>query len=402
MMVPMVMQRRTFLKRTGSVVAAAAISPVALAKKQLTVGVVGGGIVGASIAMHLAQAGAKVTLFEKSAPAAGATSKSFAWINAYNSNPHYRALRLQSIAAWRELDESLPLDVHWGGCIHWAENLAEAETLQAEMDEFERTGYPASMLGAKRLAELEPNVRLRKVPAIAFNRLDAHIDPVHVTHEFLQEAGRFGATIVHPSEVTEIRIKGDGIRGVATTQGKVRLDRLVVAGGVDTPALAEQVGHSLKLKHAPGILLHTERTKPVLGRVLESSRMYVKQYRDGRIVGNDSSYAPDIPEHAGILHGPMEMPNEIRRLHGERTLDVVRDKLRGTKKAKYDRLTLGYRPMPADGLPVVGRSPGNSDVYIAVMHSGVTLAPIMGRYISHEIMSDKTVDELAPYRPGRN
>ena len=81
MMAPMVMQRRTFLKSAGSVVAAAAIGPVALAKKKLSVGVVGGGIVGASVAMHLAQAGAKVTLFEKSAPAAGATSKSFAWIN---------------------------------------------------------------------------------------------------------------------------------------------------------------------------------------------------------------------------------------------------------------------------------------------------------------------------------
>ena len=97
----------------------------------------------------------------------------------------------------------------------------------------------------------------------------------------------------------------------------------------------------------------------------------------------------------------MEMPAEIRQLHGERILGVAREKLRGTKKAKYDRLTLGYRPMPEDGLPVVGFMPGNSSIYIAVMHSGVTLAPIMGRYIAREILSDQPIAELSPYRPGR-
>jgi glycine/D-amino acid oxidase-like deaminating enzyme len=61
------------------------------------VGVVGGGIVGASIALHLARAGARVTLFEKIAPARGATQNSFAWVNAFVDDPHYRTLRIQSL-----------------------------------------------------------------------------------------------------------------------------------------------------------------------------------------------------------------------------------------------------------------------------------------------------------------
>ncbi len=52
-------------------------------------------------------------------------------------------------------------------------------------------------------------------------------------------------------------------------------------------------------------------------------------------------------------------------------------------------------------MPVIGYSPGSSDVYIAVMHSGVTLAPITGRYVAHELLSDDSIAELAPYRPGR-
>ena len=95
------------------------------------------------------------------------------------------------------------------------------------------------------------------------------------------------------------------------------------------------------------------------------------------------------------------MPSEIREMHGERILGKIKNKLPGANDAAYDHLTLGYRPMPQDRYPIVGFSPGNSNVYIAVMHSGVTLAAIMGRYITHEITNDNLIDELAPYRPGR-
>ena len=398
----MKLRRRTFLKGAGSLVAASAAGRLAFAKANSpAIGIIGGGIIGASIAMHLADAGARVTLFERSAPAAGATGKSFAWINAYNSDPHYRELRLKSIAGWDALDKRLPLDVHWGGCVHWAENIAEAERLKAEMDEFDSTGYPATMIGPDELAEIAPNLDLGPANAVAFNSLDAHIDPIHVTKLFLQQAETLGARVIHPCEVTELTISGGQLKGVATTRGEFALDRVVVACGVDTPLLAEQAGYSPPLKHAPGILLHTGPVKPLLEVVLESPHMYFKQYRDGRIIGNDASYAPKIPAHEGILAGPQEMPDAIRSLHGERILNQLREKLPAAIDARFDHLTLGYRPMPADGMPIVGFSPACADVYIAVMHSGVTLAPIIGRHVSQELVSDDSVDELAPYRPDR-
>jgi glycine/D-amino acid oxidase-like deaminating enzyme len=367
----------------------------------MSVGVVGGGIVGASIAMHLARAGAKVTLFEKSAPAAGATSKSFAWINAYTNDPHYRALRLRSIAAYRELDQKLQLEITWGGSIHWAVTLAEAERMKADIAEFEHAGYPARLLTGQDLTELAPNLRLGSFDAASFHSLDAHVDPVQATRRFLDEAERHGASVVHPCEVQEIRLSGDRLGGVATTTGDYALDRLVIAGGVDTPAFAAQAGYSTPLIHAPGILVHTKPTRPLVGRVAESTQMYFKQHRDGRIIGTDEPYAPDIPAHQGILQGPQEMPEEIRKMHAERILGKISSSLAGADEAVYDHLTLGYRPLPKDSLPIVGFSPGNANVYVAVMHSGVTLAPIIGRYITHEIMNDDLIDELAPYRPDR-
>ena len=95
------------------------------------------------------------------------------------------------------------------------------------------------------------------------------------------------------------------------------------------------------------------------------------------------------------------MPEEIRKIHGERILNKIKNKLPGASDTTYDHLTLGFRPQPQDGYPIVGFSPGSSSVYIAVMHSGVTLAAIMGRYITDEIINDDLIDELAPYRPDR-
>ena len=398
----MAIRRRTFLQRAGGLAAAASFtSSIFGQERTLSVGVVGGGIVGAAIAMHLARAGADVRLFEKLAPAAGATGNSFAWINAFTNDPHYRALRLKSINLYQELDDELRLQITWGGAIHWAESLAEAERLKADTAEFAQAGYPARMITAEELAELAPNLRLGPLHAASFSPLDGHMDPVHATRIFLEQAEYLGAEVIYPCEVTELRFRGERLTGVGTTAGVYALDRVIIAGGAETPALAAQSGYTPPLIHAPGILVHTEKTRTLLRRVVESPHMYFKQQRDGRITGTDSQYAPDIPAHRGILQGPQEMPDDIREMHGERILGRIKEKLPGARDASYDHLTLGYRPMPQDRLPIVGYSPGNSGVYIAVMHSGVTLAPIIGRYIAHEILSDDSIDELAPYRPGR-
>jgi len=57
--------------------------------------------------------------------------------------------------------------------------------------------------------------------------------------------------------------------------------------------------------------------------------------------------------------------------------------------------------MPQDGLPVLGFSEGAPDVYVAVMHSGVTLAPLVGRLVASEILDGLSIELLEPYRVSR-
>jgi glycine/D-amino acid oxidase-like deaminating enzyme len=75
--------------------------------------------------------------------------------------------------------------------------------------------------------------------------------------------------------------------------------------------------------------------------------------------------------------------------------------LRGADALEPDFHTLGYRPTPADGFPVVGRPDGRRGLYLAVMHSAITLAPAIGRFAAEELLTDRRDPLLAPYGPSR-
>ena len=67
-------------------------------------------------------------------------------------------------------------------------------------------------------------------------------------------------------------------------------------------------------------------------------------------------------------------------------------------RAPVEKLTLGLRVMPRDGFPIVGFPHGHPDVYVAAMHSGMTLGPLIGRLAAAEVLDGITVELLAPYR----
>lgn len=394
--------RRKFLIGMGGL-AAASIPRLLLAQQpRLSVGVVGGGILGASIALHLARAGVAVTLFEKNEPASGATGKSFAWINAFSDNPHYRYLRLQSLSAYHQLDKELQLDITWGGSLTWASDADAAAQLISTALDYDRTGYSTKVLNAEEFAELAPNLRSGPFEAAIYAGLDGHLDPVHVTHKFLDHAAKLGARIIYPCEVSGLNFSGSRLTSISTTTGHYSLDRLVIAGGVNTPAVTGLVDYVPPLRHAPGILAHSTPVRGLTRTVNEGPTVHFKQMSNGRLVGADSTYAPDTSAHREILEKHTDFPDEaIREMHGVRILDKITTILPDARNAQLERLTLGFRPMPDDGFPIVGFVPGSDDVYVAVMHSGVTLAPIMGQYISREILDDISVDFLEPYRPSR-
>ena len=395
--------RRDFVASLLGAGSIALIRPSWSAARALRVGIVGGGIVGASIAFHMARAGARVFLFEKTGPAMGATRNSFAWLNAFTDDAHYRALRIQSLLAYRKLDGPLDLRIIWSGYVNWASNASEAATVRANAAQIASTVQPARNLTSEEFVRLDPKVAVGELVEAIYCPTDGHLDPVFVTHRFLDAARRAGTEIQYPCELTAVRTRAGRLTGVVTNLGEYPLDRLVVAAGVDTPRVLAMVDYPLTLKHAPGILAHSAGIAPLTRLVHDApGGLSFKQMADGSVVGTDAPNPPDIPAHQGIRQHVEDFPSaELRSRHGERILTKIWRYLPDARGAQLERLTLGFRPMPLDEFPVMGALPGLADIHVAVTHSGVTLAPIIGRLTTEEVLHGTRSSMFAPYRPER-
>jgi glycine/D-amino acid oxidase-like deaminating enzyme len=396
------MRRRQVLIGLGGLASGWSLPGIAR-QRPLRVGVVGAGILGSSIGLHLALAGADVTIFEGVAPAAGATRNSYAWLNAFVGDPSYRDLRLSSLARWRWLDDQYSLGIRWGGYLNWGAGPDGQATVQANFDQIAQSASPALMQSADDLLRRAPYLTPGPIDAALFAPNDGHLDPEAVTLRLLEVARACGARLVCPGRVEGLSFRQGRLRAANTSMGRVELDRLVIAAGTATPAIAAMAGTEISLAHAPGILAHTRPVESFTHLTHEGpGESSFKQLGDGRIVAYDAPHPPDIPVHAGIRAMEMDYPSEaLRREHGERMLCHLSRYCPRIQARDFARLTLGFRPMPLDDRPIVGALPSAPDVHIAVTHSGITLAAILGRLVASEVVDGTRAPVLHPYRPER-
>jgi glycine/D-amino acid oxidase-like deaminating enzyme len=353
--------------------------------------IAGGGIIGANLAYRLAKRGAGVTLLERTRPASGATANSFAWINAtYSKQPRaYFELNRLGIEAWQHLDHELPgeLPLRWGGSVEWYEGAPRASEFREEVKRHQAWGYPTHLIDEPALRRLERHIEPGPVAAAAHAEIEGSVDPVRVTELLLARAAREGAHIIHPAEVVGVDERNGRLRAVRTSGGDVEADVLIVACGTDTPRVAAMAGVRVALKESPGVLVHTAPMPATLERVVLSPIAHMKQKPDGRIVtGSGFGGTPTT---------------DASREAGERFLRTASKVLPVLGETALEKVTLGYRPLPEDEFPVIGFAPNRRDVYITVMHSGVTLSPLVAQLAAVEILDGVEAEPLAPYRPAR-
>lgn len=352
--------------------------------------IAGAGIVGANLAYQLAKRGAAVTIIERDMPGAGATSKSFAWINAtFSKQPwsYYQLNRLGMIG-WRQLEREVDLPVRWGGSVEWYPGEKEARELRESVKAHQKWGYPVATIDLERLKALEPHVSPGSVAGASHSEDEGHVDPVGATEALLRGAAGYGARIRSGTTITGLDVQQDRLRAVKTGSGDVPADVLVIACGTDTPRVASMAGIRVPLKDSPGVLVHTTPLPALLERVVLAPGAHMKQKPDGRIV-------------TGVGFGGTPTKDSSRE-GGERFLrGAAAGVLSALGKAELDTVTLGWRPLPQDEYPIIGFAPGRRDIYITVMHSGVTLSPFVGRAASVEILDGVDIEPLAPYRLAR-
>ncbi|MGK5052297.1 FAD-dependent oxidoreductase [Janthinobacterium sp. RB2P8] len=337
--------------------------------------VIGAGIVGASLAYHLASKGAQVTVVEAGGIASGVTGTSFAWINAScaGKNP-IAALRGGAIAAWRQLETEVPgLTVRWHGALSYGTQDG-------------RVSPSCILIERARISQLEPQLRQPPEQAL-YEPEQGALDAVAATHALLAAAQALGATVRTHTPVLGFAFQDAKVTGVETAAGVIEADVIVLAAGTGTAALAQKLGASLPIHASPAIFLRYQAPPGLVHGIISSHVMEVRQAEDGTMLAAED-YVDEAPEN---------QPAAI----AQRTASAIRNELEGAEAIAPAFACIGLRPVPFDGVPVIGYLPQVEGVYVCAMHPGVMLAAIVGQLASGEIADGQPASALEACRPAR-
>ena len=363
--------------------------------------VIGAGIVGASIAWRVASRGARVTLIDQREPGSGASSHSFAWINAGAKEPvGYHNLNRRSLEMWSRFADALGEDVglRWGGKVAWEADPQAARALISRVEQLQSWGYPSRLVSREELQELEPALDIGAVAAADYNENEGQVEPQLVVDACLNRLAELEASVLSGVEVTGLRKDTrDRIGSLQTTSGDLDADLVVVAAGASTTAVAAMAGVNVPQAESPGVVIRTTPMPPLLHNVpvvyappLEDGRreIHLRQCSDGRLMigeGDQESLAEDDTQD-----------------HADDLLARACQHLPGLTGAAAVPVPVGWRPMPLDGYPVMGFAREAPNLYVALTHSGVTLAPVLSQLAAIEICDGSRADvALGPYRPER-
>ena len=395
------MDRREFLQ----LLAAVAFAGKAHGTSKLHVVVAGAGIVGASIAWHLAKAGARVTVIDREGPATHASRGSFAWINAtWSKQPQrYHRLNQAGVEGWRALEAGLKLPVRWGGSLEGIADAALEAGIPARVAEQAAWGEKTRLVDRAELASLEPSVDFSAMRQVVYSGNDGATDPVAATQAFLAAASAVGAKAEYPCELTGVALSNGRLSAVKTSRGDIAADRLVLATGAAADAGRRFADWDVPQRNAPGLTAITTPMPRIVEHVLWLPGVHLHQRGDGRLVIGEEAGPPVNEAHAARLAGQLNAfpTREIAFEHAERMRVAARAYVAGLGRLEFEDVRICHRPMPLDGYPVLGASPLRHDVYLAVTHSGVTLAPVVGALVAQESLAGAPAEFLENFRPDR-
>ena len=364
--------------------------------------VVGAGVVGTCVALRLAEAGAEVHLLDAASPGAGTTGTSFAWIDA--SHPAldgYLELNVAGVRAWREVAEELdhPSWLALTGTLTWESDPGRAADLMARVQKLNEDGFQARALDPAQVADLEPDLVLNGISgAVAYYPEESYLHPRPALADLLARATAAGVRLRNGARVVDFALRGDAVGGVELASGeRLEADVVVTCVGRFTEELAGAAGVHVPMtapepagSPAVGLLVLTTPIVSRLRRVVVADGLMIRPDGGGRLLlhgdEQDARVRVDTPM--------MPPPGEAQEL-----VDLASRRLRGTETAAVESARIGIRALPADHLPVVGQA--REGLYVVTTHSGVTLAPALGRLVTAELLEGEQIDALARFRPAR-
>ncbi|WP_240513767.1 NAD(P)/FAD-dependent oxidoreductase [Brevibacterium aurantiacum] len=232
-------------------------SPTGMAPASAEVVIIGAGVMGASIAYHLAKHGVHdIVLVERDTPGSGSTSKAAGGVRCQFSDEVNIALATRSLEVLRNFEAEFGVDIDLvsNGYLFLLDSAEDAETFAANVDLQQRMGLDSRMLTVAEVAELAPYIDTEGLVAGAFNPGDGHCTPEAVVSGYINAARNLGVQVLKKCEVTGFETAGGATSGerrvtaVTTSKGRIECAQVVCAAGAWSGLIGEAAGVDLPVR----------------------------------------------------------------------------------------------------------------------------------------------------------
>jgi glycine oxidase len=362
--------------------------------------VIGGGVIGCSIAWELARHGLAVTLVERDVPGHGATWAAGGMLSPLSEAAHaepFFHLAVASLDRWPQFAERLRAatgsDVEYrpAGKLHVAFTAADTTALH-EM--YARgVGFGVDLLSGDDARSLEPALSGAVRSALLVGR-DHRVNTRALGEAAWRAAEKAGANVLQGVPASGIEVRGPAevrhVAAVLLSDGtRLRTPAAIVAAGAWSSALGG-LPRALPVRPVRGQMFAVDGLEPLLEHVIEAPGCYLIPRESGRIVVGATA------EHVDFAPGPT--PGGIAMLlHAAvRAVPVLAD-------LPLAETWAGFRPGTPDDLPILGADPAVRGVYYATGHyrNGVLLAPVTAEIIAAIVTGGTAPLPIAAFRPDR-
>lgn len=359
--------------------------------------VIGGGVMGCSTALHLAQGGMRVALVDR-----GPLCREASGVNAGTLTLHMTRAALVPYAMrawqmWMDAEKWLGMSVlatHVPG-LTLAFTEAECELVELRAKARREYGAPIEVISPARAREIEPGVHPGLLKA-GYCDIDGFASAYLTGRAFRHALTAAGVDVLEnaPVEGIDSGDAGHVIRfGGTASRPPLQATRVVLAGGVWIENMLAWLGVQIPIKVLINQLIITERVRPVMRTVLSVANglLSLKQFANGTVLIGGGWQGEGDRERGGVEARPQNLVGNMR---------LAAYALPALAEARIARIWLGLEAETADAMPIIGDVPGVPRAYVVgSAHSGYTSGPFMGRIMAQHILGQQP--ELPLFDPAR-
>ena len=341
--------------------------------------VIGGGVMGASAAYHLAAAGVEVAVLERDTIGSGSTGKSAGGFRAQFADRLNVRMAVENIRRLErfESDFGIDIDLKQHGYLFLLRE-SEVEPFRRAVALQRTLGVPSELITPEDALAMVPGIRIHDVAAATFCPWDGSCTPESVALGYARAASRAGAAVVQGCEVTGIAVAGDRIRGVTTTNGFVSTPEVVLTAGVWSPELATPLGLRMPVRAVKRHIWLTRGSDPFprrLPMVIDfATGFYFHREAKGLAMGGRAQAIEDLA------------PEVINRAPGLIEMEITHS-------------WWGYYAVTPDNNAIIGTHPGVERLHYATGFSGhgFQQGPVVGEYLAELVLGAEPTFDLSPF-----